>query len=168
MVCKAAIIGAGPSGLAAIKACLDENVVPVCFESSDDLGGLWRFKASKNKKQIFPFKRSRQSITVKLQCVCDVFLTCAQEVSEPNRANIYRSLTINISKEMMAFSDFPIPADYPNYMHHSKILDYFRMYANHFKLIQHIHFQVTPTLPTEEWSLLRYLYTALFFHFRPW
>lgn len=65
-----------------------------------------------------------------------------QEVSEPNRASIYRSLTINISKEMMCYSDFPIPANYPNYMHHSKILNYFRMYAEHFKLIQHICFQV--------------------------
>lgn len=66
-----------------------------------------------------------------------------QEVSEPNRASIYRSLTINISKEMMCFSDFPIPADYPNYMHHSRILQYFRLYAEHFKLLQHIRFQVT-------------------------
>lgn len=70
-------------------------------------------------------------------------LPSPQEVSEPNRASIYRSLTINISKEMMCYSDFPIPAHYPNYMHHSKILKYFRMYAEHFKLLQHIHFQVT-------------------------
>ncbi|XP_047229748.1 flavin-containing monooxygenase 5-like isoform X2 [Girardinichthys multiradiatus] len=65
------------------------------------------------------------------------------EVSEPNRASIYRSLTINISKEMMCYSDFPIPADYPNYMHHSKILKYFRMYAEHFKLLQYIRFQTS-------------------------
>ena len=65
-----------------------------------------------------------------------------QEVSEPNRASIYRSLTINISKEMMCYSDFPIPADYPNYMHHSKILKYFRMYAEHFKLLEYIRYQV--------------------------
>lgn len=70
-------------------------------------------------------------------------MSCLQEVSEPNRASIYRSLTINISKEMMCYSDFPIPADYPNYMHHSKILTYFRMYAEHFKLLRHVHFQVT-------------------------
>nr|XP_057930285.1 flavin-containing monooxygenase 5-like isoform X2 [Doryrhamphus excisus]XP_057930286.1 flavin-containing monooxygenase 5-like isoform X2 [Doryrhamphus excisus] len=107
MVHKVAVIGAGPSGLSSIKTCLDEGLLPTCFESSDDLGGLWRFK----------------------------------EVSEPNRASIYRSLTINISKEMMCYSDFPIPAEYPNYMHHSKILNYFRMYAEHFKLLQHIRFQ---------------------------
>ncbi|XP_051929196.1 flavin-containing monooxygenase 5-like [Hippocampus zosterae] len=107
MVRKVAVIGAGPSGLSAVKSCLDEDLHPTCFESSDDLGGLWKFK----------------------------------EVSEPNRASIYRSLTINISKEMMCYSDFPIPADFPNYMHHSKILNYFRMYAEHFKLLQHIRFQ---------------------------
>uniref|UniRef100_A0A7N8XYL3 Flavin-containing monooxygenase n=1 Tax=Mastacembelus armatus TaxID=205130 RepID=A0A7N8XYL3_9TELE len=107
MVHRVAVIGAGPSGLTSVKACLDEGMVPTCFESSNDMGGLWKFK----------------------------------EVSEPNRASIYRSLTINISKEMMCFSDLPIPADYPNYMHHSKILKYFRMYADHFKLLKHIRFQ---------------------------
>ncbi|KAF7198776.1 transcript variant X1 [Nothobranchius furzeri] len=44
---------------------------------------------------------------------------------------------------MMCYSDFPIPADYPNYMHHSKILKYFRMYAEHFKLLEHICFQTS-------------------------
>lgn len=57
---------------------------------------------------------------------------------------------------MMAFSDFLIPADYPNYMHHSKILDYFRMYAQHFKLMQHIRFQVTPAPHSEEGTLQRH------------
>ncbi|XP_056271495.1 flavin-containing monooxygenase 5-like isoform X1 [Pseudoliparis swirei] len=109
MVHRVAVIGSGPSGLTSVKACLDEGMLPTCFESSDDIGGLWRFK----------------------------------EVSEPNRANIYRSLTINISKEMMCYSDFPIPADYPNYMHHTRILAYFRMYAEHFKLLRHIRFQTS-------------------------
>ncbi|XP_072294466.1 flavin-containing monooxygenase 5-like isoform X1 [Eucyclogobius newberryi] len=72
-----------------------------------------------------------------------VYHICLQEVSEPNRASIYRSLTINTSKEMMCYSDFPIPADYPNYMHHSKIFNYFRMYAEHFKLLQYVQFQTT-------------------------
>ncbi|KAM6921150.1 flavin-containing monooxygenase 5-like [Xenentodon cancila] len=109
MVQRVAVIGAGPSGLTSIKACLDEGMVPTCFESSNDIGGLWKFK----------------------------------EESEPNRASIYRSLTINIWKEMMCYSDFLIPADYPNYMHHSKILNYFRMYAEHFKLLQRIRFQTS-------------------------
>lgn len=49
MVHKVAVIGAGPSGLTAMKACLEEGMVPTCFESSDDLGGLWKFKASQTR-----------------------------------------------------------------------------------------------------------------------
>ena len=45
MVKRVAVIGAGPSGLTSMKACLEEGMVPTCFESSDDMGGLWKFKA---------------------------------------------------------------------------------------------------------------------------
>lgn len=45
------MIGAGPSGLTSVKACLDEGMVPTCFESSDDLGGLWKFKASHHSRK---------------------------------------------------------------------------------------------------------------------
>lgn len=44
MVFRVAVIGAGPAGLTSVKACLDEGIVPTCFESSDDMGGLWKFK----------------------------------------------------------------------------------------------------------------------------
>ena len=37
---KVCIIGAGASGITAIKCCLDENIEPVCFERSFDLGGM--------------------------------------------------------------------------------------------------------------------------------
>ncbi|XP_039985693.1 flavin-containing monooxygenase 5-like isoform X2 [Xiphias gladius] len=109
MVQKVAVIGAGPSGLTSIKACLDEGLEPTCFESSHDIGGLWRFK----------------------------------EKPEPGRANIYQSVVINSSKEMMAFSDFPPLAELPNNMHHSEVLLYLRLYAKAFKLLQHIQFQTT-------------------------
>lgn len=107
MAKRVAVIGGGTSGLTCIKCCLDEGLEPVCFETSDDIGGLWRFK----------------------------------ENPDPDRASIYYSLIINTSKEMMCYSDFPIPAHFPNYMHNSLIMDYFRMYAEHFQLKQHIRFQ---------------------------
>ncbi|XP_065698040.2 flavin-containing monooxygenase 5-like isoform X2 [Patagioenas fasciata] len=106
---RVAIIGAGASGLCALKSCLDEGLVPTCFERSGDIGGLWRF----------------------------------EEHSEEGRASIYRSVIINTSKEMMCFSDFPIPEDFPNYMHNSKIMEYFRMYAQHFHLLRHIRFRTS-------------------------
>ncbi|NWI25993.1 FMO5 monooxygenase, partial [Sula dactylatra] len=104
---RVAIIGAGVSGLCALKCCLDEGLVPICFERSGDIGGLWRF----------------------------------EEHPEEGRASIYRSLIINASKELMCFSDFPIPEDFPNYMHNSKVLEYFRTYAQHFDLLRHIRFR---------------------------
>ncbi|XDV41846.1 hypothetical protein PO909_010639 [Leuciscus waleckii] len=107
MAKRVAVIGGGTSGLTCIKCCLDEGLEPVCFETSDDIGGLWRFK----------------------------------ENPDPDRASIYYSLIINTSKEMMCYSDFPIPAHFPNYMHNSLIMDYFRMYAEHFQLKRHIRFQ---------------------------
>ncbi|XP_074555494.1 flavin-containing monooxygenase 5-like [Halichoeres trimaculatus] len=106
MARRVAVIGGGSSGLVSIKCCLDEGLQPVCFESSDDMGGLWRFK----------------------------------ENPEPDRASIYHSVIINTSKEMMCFSDFPIPAHFPNFMHNKLIMDYFRMYAEHFQLTKHIRF----------------------------
>ncbi|XP_075944653.1 flavin-containing monooxygenase 5-like [Anarhichas minor] len=106
MTRRVAVIGGGSSGLACIKCCLDEGLEPVCFESSNDIGGLWRFK----------------------------------ENPEPDRASIYHSVIINTSKEMMCFSDLPIPAHYPNYMHNSLIMDYFRIFADRFQLTKHIRF----------------------------
>lgn len=44
MVRRVAVVGAGSSGLVCIKVCLEEGLDPVCFENSDDIGGLWNFK----------------------------------------------------------------------------------------------------------------------------
>jgi len=35
------IIGAGVAGLAAIKTCLEDGLVPTCFERHSQLGGVW-------------------------------------------------------------------------------------------------------------------------------
>lgn len=49
-----------------------------------------------------------------------------------------KNTIINTSKEMTAFSDFvPLP-EMPNFMSHTQILAYFRSYADHFHLLQHI------------------------------
>lgn len=56
--------------------------------------------------------------------------------------SIYKSVTINTSKEMMCFSDFPVPEHFPNYMHNCRLMDYFREYAKHFSLLPYIRFKV--------------------------
>ncbi|XP_053335964.1 flavin-containing monooxygenase 5-like [Clarias gariepinus] len=109
MARRIAVIGGGSAGLTSIKCCLDEGLDPVCFESSDDIGGLWMFK----------------------------------ETPEPERSSLYRSLAINSSKEMTCFSDFPMPGHYPNYFDHSMMLNYVRLYAEHFDLLKYINFQTS-------------------------
>ncbi|XP_008583786.1 PREDICTED: dimethylaniline monooxygenase [N-oxide-forming] 5-like [Galeopterus variegatus] len=103
---RIAVIGAGVSGLGAIKSCLEEGLEPTCFERSNDIGGLWRY----------------------------------EEKTEGGRPSIYKSVTSNTSKEMTAYSDYPFPDHFPNYLHNSKIMEYLRMYAKHFDLVKHIQF----------------------------
>src|SRR6478735_130305 len=44
----------------------------------------------------------------------------------------YETLEINTSCPRMAFSDFPMPADYPDYAAHHQVRDYFEAYVDHF------------------------------------
>ncbi|KAH3798397.1 flavin-containing monooxygenase 5-like isoform X2 [Dreissena polymorpha] len=103
---KVAIIGAGASGLTAIKCCLDEGLVPTCYERSEELGGLWNYKD-------------------------DV---------RPGQGSVMKSTVINTSKEMMCYSDFPIPAEFPVFMHNKYVMQYFKMYAKQFGLENYIQF----------------------------
>jgi dimethylaniline monooxygenase (N-oxide forming) len=51
-----------------------------------------------------------------------------------------KTTVINTSKEMTAYSDFPPPPEFANFMHNRKMLEYFEMYAKHFKLHDYIRF----------------------------
>ena len=84
---RVAVVGAGASGLSAIKCCLEEGLEPVCFERTNNMGGLWYYT----------------------------------EDVRPDQACVMKSTVINTSKEVMCFSDFPIPAEYPIFMHNSKV-----------------------------------------------
>lgn len=55
----------------------------------------------------------------------------------------YQSLHINTSKTRMAYSDYPMPDDYPDYPHHTQILDYFESYVDHFGIRDGIRFKTT-------------------------
>ncbi|XP_041378172.1 flavin-containing monooxygenase 5-like isoform X2 [Gigantopelta aegis] len=45
---RVAVVGAGVSGIAAAKACLDEGLEPACFEVRADLGGIWKYSEECN------------------------------------------------------------------------------------------------------------------------
>ena len=50
---RVAVIGAGASGLACIKTCLEEGLQPVCFEQTDAIGGLWQFTEDENRGCVY-------------------------------------------------------------------------------------------------------------------
>lgn len=52
----------------------------------------------------------------------------------------YRSLHINTSREMMEYSSFPMPVDYPDYPSHAEIAAYFEDFVDHFGLRDRIEF----------------------------
>lgn len=116
---RVAVIGAGVSGLIAIKCCLDEGLEPVCIEKSTGIGGLWWYREDRD-----------------------------------GQGCVFKSTVINTSKEHMAFSDFPAPKDFPNYMHNRYLLDYFNMYADNFGLKKHIRYRtlVNHVTPADDYD----------------
>jgi len=104
-------VGAGASGLPAIRHALLYGLEPVCFECTDAVGGLWNYKPG-----------STNIHGQELSCVM-------------------KSTVINTSKEMTAFSDFPPPPEFANFMHNTKLHEYFCQYADHFNLKKYIKFK---------------------------
>jgi dimethylaniline monooxygenase (N-oxide forming) len=99
------VIGAGSSGIAAVKALAQRGIAFDCFEKSDRVGGNWVFRNSNGM------------------------------------SSAYRSLHINTSRARMAYSDFPMPADYPDFPHHTQVAAYFDAYVDHFGLRERITFE---------------------------
>jgi cation diffusion facilitator CzcD-associated flavoprotein CzcO len=59
----------------------------------------------------------------------------------PNgHSSAYRSLHIDTSKERLSFRDFPMPAEYPDFPHHTQIKEYLESYAAAFDLKDNIEF----------------------------
>jgi thioredoxin reductase len=60
-------------------------------------------------------------------------------------SSAYRSLHINTNREVMAYSDYPMPKEYPMFPHHSQIIKYFDNYVNHFGIRDLITFNTSVT-----------------------
>ncbi len=94
------VIGAGPSGLTALKNLLAVGVPAECLEREDDVGGNWYFDSA--------------------------------------ASSVFASTRLISSKTLTAYTDFPMPREWPAYPHHGQCLDYLRRYARHFDLVPHI------------------------------
>ncbi|MBP2414818.1 cation diffusion facilitator CzcD-associated flavoprotein CzcO [Arthrobacter stackebrandtii] len=104
---RTAVIGAGPSGIAAAKALHAAGIPFDCFERGSEIGGNWL-------------------------------------LDNPNgQSACYETLEINTSGPRMAFSDFPMPADYPPYPRHDLVHAYFERYVDHFNVRRTITFNTS-------------------------
>lgn len=73
--------------------------------------------------------------------------------NNPNAlSSCYKSLHIDTSKYRLAFEDFPVPEAWPDFPHHSQLLQYFHDYVDHFKLRETITFntRVDAASPLED------------------
>ncbi len=53
---------------------------------------------------------------------------------------VYESVYTDVCKDIMQFSDFPMPESYPDFLSKYHMLDYLNQYANHFSLTENIQF----------------------------
>jgi cation diffusion facilitator CzcD-associated flavoprotein CzcO len=108
------VIGAGASGLAAIKNLVEHGFDVDCFERETGVAGAWNWKH--------------------------------------DRSPVYASTHLISSKPSTQYPDFPMPDDWPDYPHHSRVLRYLERYADHFDLRRRIWFgtEVTRVEPGEE------------------
>lgn len=98
------IIGAGACGLPVVKTFKERGIPFDCFESEDDIGGIWN--------------------------------------PESPHA-VFEATHLNTSKRLTRYTDFPMPAEYPQFLSRLQAHDYLRAYARHFELYDHISFRRT-------------------------
>lgn len=55
-----------------------------------------------------------------------------------NKPSVFENTYAVSSKLYMTISDFPIPEEYPEFPHHSLILQYYKNYAKHFNLYSYL------------------------------
>ncbi|KAI0091746.1 hypothetical protein BDY19DRAFT_932010 [Irpex rosettiformis] len=126
---RIAIIGAGPSGLAALKILSDTPQFkaglwqPIAFEAREALGGVW--------------------------------LT-APPTQDPPETPVYDSLTTNLPHPIMQYPSFPFPPSTNLYPPAATVLKYLQDYAAHFDLEKLIHFNTRVDLIEWDNSISRW------------
>ncbi len=71
--------------------------------------------------------------------------------NDNGRSAAYASLHIDTSKGRFAFSDHPMPKQWPAYLHHTQVLSYLESYADRFGLADQVTYrtEVTSVRPVE-------------------
>ncbi|KAK6191286.1 hypothetical protein SNE40_003016 [Patella caerulea] len=108
------IIGAGASGLGCLRYFTEnqERFTVVAYEQGSRIGGTWIYSDHSG----------------------------SDKNGRPIHSSMYKSLVINIPKQIMAFPDFPFDSDLPSFFGHREVLKYLEKYTEHFRLLPYIRF----------------------------
>ncbi|KAF7166777.1 hypothetical protein CNMCM5623_000284 [Aspergillus felis] len=141
---RIAVIGAGPSGLSAVKYLLAEKCFDKIdiFEQRSSVGGVWNYTPGALKAdlvtrvpQLNPDGPLEEPIWYR-----------SEETEEPRQLTfispIYSTLDTNIPKELMAYCDKPFPADCQVLPNHSTVKKYLEEYAEDVKDLVQFETQV--------------------------
>lgn len=110
---RIAVIGAGPSGIAAAKNVLEAGLGEglVVFEKNGAIGGNWVYQEQQ------------------------------QDGGDTNGHSSVNETTYSISSRYLSeYEDFPFPRDTADYPHRSVLCRYFQDYAEHFKVTDKVRF----------------------------
>lgn len=110
---RAAVIGAGPSGIQAAGELVKRNFHVTVFERHNQSGGIWCYEKNKHLSQPNPYQGVKPFLP--------------HEVSP-----VYKDMRTNVTFQAMGIDGFPIPQpEKIRFVHRSEILDYLNAYVTH-------------------------------------
>ncbi|ORZ25974.1 hypothetical protein BCR42DRAFT_431601 [Absidia repens] len=159
-ISNVAVIGAGPSGLAAAKSLLEQGFDIQLFERNTKVGGNWVFSQPAQSKLYIPsmtdqhdawLEKNKTEVGSGSGNQLPSFLhslspvKCTKEVEywlnnhhHPSTA-CYQNLTTNTATPILGSFDFPWPKDSPYFVSHTDVQNYLQNYATHFGLDKFTH-----------------------------
>ncbi|KAJ5251375.1 hypothetical protein N7489_001785 [Penicillium chrysogenum] len=153
---RVAVIGAGPSGLAAVKYLLAEKYFDKIevFEQRSSVGGVWNYSPSSSKKGM---STTVPHLTPHEPAEKPVWIDRAEGGEATFVSPLYDRLETNIPKELMRYSDKAFPLEAQLFPKHRAVKQYLEEYAEDVKSLIQFKTQVLEVKLKDEtlstWSL---------------
>lgn len=124
---KVAVIGAGPAGLVSAREALRHGCTVTVFEAGNAVGGVWVYSEAVEDDPL------------------------GQRSSQLVHSSLYDSLSTNLPRDLMAFSDYTFDTrgggedGWPRFPHHTCVRQYLDRFADDFDVRRHINFNTPVT-----------------------
>jgi cation diffusion facilitator CzcD-associated flavoprotein CzcO len=144
-----AVIGAGPSGIAAAKYLLAEKAFQRIdvFEQRHEVGGVWNLTTNVLSRRT-PIPQLNPNYYVEQEAASNLSNGADPMNSRSNdddcfETPLYDLLETNIPKQLMRYADKPFADDLPLFPPHQSVLDYCKEYAEDVRPLIRFGTQVT-------------------------